>query len=307
MLAYIIAALVWWCIELGRQNTEIISLKQQQLISAGENTIASEVEISALKKRKIAQYVGEGSIFLLLIVAAAIYVYRAVNRQLKQSIQQQNFMMAITHELKTPISVAQLNLETLIKRKLEAEQQQRLIKTTLQEINRLNSLCNNILITSQFDAGGYKLTRENISVDHMAEKTINDYRLRYPDRKIDTSIEKDVMMQGDELLLQMAINNLLDNAIKYSPKDRCIFMKISKHPYLTISVNDEGDGIHPEERTKVFEKYYRVGNEATRSAKGTGLGLYLTERIVTAHKGNITLDENKPKGCSFTITFPQNT
>src|SRR5690606_10624220 len=100
------------------------------------------------------QYIGEGVIFFLLIAAAAMFIYRAVSRQFKQSREQQAFMMAITHELKTPVAVAQLNLETLQKHRLEPAQQLKLIGNTLQETSRLNALCNNLLLSSQMEAGG---------------------------------------------------------------------------------------------------------------------------------------------------------
>ncbi|WP_457848411.1 histidine kinase dimerization/phospho-acceptor domain-containing protein, partial [Staphylococcus aureus] len=89
--------------------------------------------IEEAKKRKTAQYVGEGVTFLALIIIGAVFVFRATRRQLKLSQQQQNFMMAVTHELKTPIAITQLNLETLQKRKLEEDKQQKLISNTLQE------------------------------------------------------------------------------------------------------------------------------------------------------------------------------
>ncbi|MEO7767445.1 MAG: histidine kinase dimerization/phospho-acceptor domain-containing protein, partial [Ferruginibacter sp.] len=110
-------------------------------------------EITNIEKRKTAQYVGEGSIFLLFILSGAVFIYKAVKRQFKSGQQQQNFMMAVTHELKTPIAITKLNLETLQKRKLDDVQQQRLLQNTIQEANRLNALCNNMLLASQMEAG----------------------------------------------------------------------------------------------------------------------------------------------------------
>ena len=102
-------------------------------------------------KRNKTKYLGEGSIFFLLILVGAAFVYRSVRRQFKMQQQQQNFMMAVTHELKTPISVARLNLETLLKYTLDPEKQKKLIRMTLEETARLNFLTNNILIASQLE------------------------------------------------------------------------------------------------------------------------------------------------------------
>ena len=148
LLAYILAALIWWFIALNRQNKLMTIYEMEQLQQTDTNYQATFNKIKDLERRKYAQYLGEGVTFLLLIVAGAIFVFRAVRRELRISREQQNFMIAITHELKTPISVAKLNLETMQKRKLDETQQQRLIQTTLEETNRLNALCNNMLLSS---------------------------------------------------------------------------------------------------------------------------------------------------------------
>ena len=262
--------------------------------------------IDAEKKRKSAQYLGEGSIFFLLISAGAVFVYRAVSRQLKTSQQQQNFMIAITHELKTPIAISKLNLETLQKRKLDDTQQQRLLQNTLQEANRMNALCNNMLLSSQIEAGGYRMTNEEINIGELVQNCVNDFKTRFPQRDIESYITEDSFAIADELLIQMAVNNLLDNALKYSSKENKVIVKLLKDKSnLSLQVIDEGPGIADTEKKKVFEKFYRVGNEATRRAKGTGLGLYLTKKIVTAQHGKISIENNQPAGAVFIIQLKQ--
>jgi two-component system sensor histidine kinase CiaH len=304
LLAYIIAALVWWFIALNSQNNQMTALRMQD-IKKDETTFAVQYDkIETDKKRKIAQYVGEGSIFLLLILAGAIFVFRAVRRQLKFGQDQYNFMMAITHELKTPIAVSRLNLETLQKRKLEESQQQRLIYNTLQETNRLNALCNNILLSSQIEAGGFGITSEETNWSGLIKNCVNDFVSRYPDRIIHQQIQPEVYVKGDIFLLQIAVNNLIENALKYSPKDGMININLTKeNSVASLQVKDDGPGIADNEKKKVFEKFYRTGNEATKRAKGTGLGLYLLQKIIVSHKGNVDLSDNKAGGSIFTVTL----
>ncbi len=159
LLLYIIAALIWWFIALQQQSHQMAMYKMIELKADDPAFLQKEDIITTEEKRKNAQYIGEGSIFLLVILIGAVFVYRSVRRQIKMTQQQQNFMMAITHELKTPIAIAKLNLETLQKHKLEEGKQQKLILATLQEANRLNTLTNNILISSQLEDGGYKLLK----------------------------------------------------------------------------------------------------------------------------------------------------
>jgi two-component system sensor histidine kinase CiaH len=305
LLFYIIAALIWWFIALTQQNHQAANFKLQELTPGTTQYQQRAEKIIADEKRKNAQYIGEGITFFLVIVAGAGVVFYLVRRQLKQSQQQQNFMMALTHELKTPISVAKLNLETLQKRKLDEQQQQRLIQTTLQEANRLNSLCNNMLLSSQIDARGLTINNEEINVSDVAASCAADYTIRFPVKKIICTITPDLFTQGDRLLLQMAINNLIDNAVKYSPKEGVITIDIQpQNNHIVINVKDEGKGIEAAEKQKIFTKFYRIGNTATKAAKGTGLGLYLTKKIVLEHNGNITVTDNVPAGCIFTIMLP---
>jgi K+-sensing histidine kinase KdpD len=237
-------------------------------------------------------------------LAGAIFIYRGFIRELKLSRDQRNFMMAITHELKTPIAVAKLNLETLQKHKLTENQQSQLLNNTLQEANRMDMLCNNLLVSSQIEGGKYKLTKEKLHLSEMINICVNEFTRRYPLRVLTKNIPQDIYATGDSFLLQIAFNNLLENAIKYSPKEKPIvvmFQKIEK--WAILKVIDEGAGVTDADKKLVFEKFYRTGNEATKRAKGTGLGLFLTNQIAIAHNGNIKIEDNPNGGSIFILTL----
>ncbi len=304
LLVYIIAALVWWFIALNTQNHQMALYKISEINKDDPHYMDILQTIKDAEKRKTFQYAGEGSIFFLLIIAGAIFIFRAVRRQFVSSLQQQNFMMAITHELKTPIAVTKLNLETLQKRKLEDAQQQKLIQNTIQEANRLNTLCNNMLLASQIEAGGSTMTKEEINFSELVEESVQDFKIRFPQRILHTNITDEIFIIGDRLLLQMAINNLIDNAIKYSTKEADVTIELfQRDKQVSLTIKDEGKGIDKQEHKKIFDKYYRVGNAATKGAKGTGLGLYLTKKIAEQHKANISMTDNQPTGCIFMINF----
>jgi signal transduction histidine kinase len=266
-------------------------------------------KINTAQYRDKTKYIGEGVIFLLLILVGAAFVYRSVRRQFKLQQQQQNFMMAVTHELKTPIAVTRLNLETMQKYALDPEKQKKIIRTTLHETNRLNFLTNNILIASQLEGGGYQSSREELDLSTLLKDCIIDFRNRFPERSFNDNIEADADVKGDALLLQMLINNLLENAIKYSPKESTITALLKKQQSGTsvnlveLQIQDEGPGIADDEKKKVFSKFYRIGNEATRKTQGTGLGLYLCRKIVMHHNADISVTNNEPAGSTFTVIF----
>src|SRR6478609_1290794 len=305
LLTYMLTALLWWFIALEKQNGIISNIRLSELKKDDPGYFAKALKIEEAQKRKTAQYVGEGTTFLALILLGAVFVYRATRRQLRMSQQQQNFMMAITHELKTPIAVAQLNLETLQKRKLDEDTQRKLIHNTLQEANRLNTLCNNILFASQLDAGAYHSNQEEINFTDLVEGCVDDCKTRFSHRTIVENISESIYLNGETLLLQMLVNNLLDNALKYSPKESAVTVSLTEeNQTIKLTVSDQGFGIADTEKKKVFEKFYRSGDENTRQAKGTGLGLYLCKKIVESHNGYISVTDNYPTGSSFAASFP---
>jgi len=304
LLLYIIAALVWWFIELQQQSHQMAVYKLVEL-KAGDPAYLQKIDaVTNEEKRKNAQFIGEGLIFLLVILIGAVFVYRAVRRQLKLAQQQQNFMMAITHELKTPIAIAKLNLETLQKHRLEESKQQKLINATLQEANRLNTLTNNILISSQLEGGGYKLLKEELNFSLLTGNCVTDFIARFPDRKLVTELDADIDISGDPVLLQILVNNLLDNAIKYAPASPAIALSLKKNDQgVFLTCADQGPGIEDAEKKKIFDRFYRIGNERVRKTKGTGLGLYLCKKIAIDHNANITVTNNHPAGSIFTVHF----
>jgi two-component system, OmpR family, sensor histidine kinase CiaH len=311
LLLYIIAALVWWFISLERQNHSMAEMKTDRLKSAVDSIANNEIFIAELKKitskekRDTAKHLAEGLTFLILILIGAAFVYRSVRRQLLLQQQQQNFMMAVTHELKTPISVTRLNLETLQKHNLDPEKQQKIIRMTLQETGRLNSLTNNILIASQLEgADAAAFSKEELDLGDLLKDCIREYRNRFPERNFTEQIDADIAIKGDALLLQMLINNLLENAVKYSAKEKPIAGALQmQNKNAVLSIKDEGLGVADTEKKKIFDKFYRTGNEATRKTQGTGLGLYLCKKIAKDHNADIQVTNNVPSGSIFTVLF----
>ena len=304
LLFYIVAALVWWFIALQRQNHQMISYKMSEL-KMDDPTFQAKYQLLVEEKHiKEIRNIGEGSIFLAVILIASIFVYQAVRRQIRLQNQQENFMMAITHELKTPIAIAKLNLETLLKYSLPEEKKQKMLQATLQETNRLNTLASNILVSSQLEGGRYRISKEELDFSDLVKTAYNDFRNRFPDRQFHSEIEPEIDIDGDSLLLQILVNNLIENAIKYSPKEGIITCKLGqKNRTILFQVQDEGAGIPDDEKKRVFEKFYRIGNETTRTTKGTGLGLYLCKKIVEDHHGHIKVADNLPRGSNFMVSF----
>ena len=303
-LTYMIAAFIWWYVSLEKQNNEIAAIKFQSIQLSDPSLAAKTQAIQDFQLRKTKQFIGEGVTILLLFLLGAIYVYRSLMKQLRYADQQQNFMMAVTHELKTPIAISHLNIETLLKRDLDATQQLKLLEATLKETKRLDDLSTNILLTSQLDMGKYEADKQLVNLSELVRQTIKSFQERYPSRVCNAMVEDAMEIQGEPLLIQLLINNLMDNANKYAPISEPIYIHLQTHQNtVQLVVKDQGPGIADAAKNKVFEKFYRLGSESTRTTKGSGLGLYLCKKIATFHNAQIQLTNNTPTGSIFTVTF----
>lgn len=310
LLVYIIAALVFWGLSLQKQSKIIFEMEKQNLHEKIDSTInplayqSKLQELESKKARRKSQYIGEGSTFFAVIIIGAVVVYSSFRRSVRLSRQQNNFMLSVTHELKSPIAAMKLNLQTLERHKLDEEKKNQLVARCIYEANRLNDLCNNMLIASQMEGRQYRSAKEKVDLSVLVEHALEDYMVRYPGRFEEGSIFR-AELNGDRVLLNMAINNLLENAIKYTPDDKVISIQLTTaNNIATLQVIDQGIGIPDKEKSKIFNKFYRVGNEETRKTKGTGLGLYLTSRIVQQHRGKISVKDNEPQGSIFEISLP---
>ncbi|MCW3121136.1 MAG: hypothetical protein JWQ38_628 [Flavipsychrobacter sp.] len=310
LLLYIIAAIGYWGFLLKKQNDQLFA--QQYLVlssSIDKNKDQDEYnqqleELQHRRSQHIKQYVAEGSTFLLVILIGAGVVYSSFNRRIILSRQQNNFMLSVTHELKSPIAAMKLNLQTMEKHQLTDAQKQTLLDRCIKESDRLNDLCNNMLFASQIEGRQYRAANEPLDMSALVEDSVEDYGHRYP-KRFEEEIASGCKMSGDRVMLQMAINNLLENAVKYTPGDKHICVKLfSKQNNIILQVIDQGVGIPEAEKKNIFDKFYRVGNEESRKSRGTGLGLYLTSKIIHQHKGRITVKDNTPSGSVFEICLP---
>jgi len=306
LLCYLIAALAWWYFELVQQNNLMYALQKQQLMLYPGGDVGMLDIIKDEHARNAKQYIGEGLTFLVITILGAVFVYGAVRRQFRFHLQQKNFMMAVTHELKTPIAVTKLSLETLRRHNLDETKQKEILNNAINETERLNALCNNILLSSQLESGGYTLTPHEFDFSDMALKAVKEFQNRYPARLFEFNVPLRIYFNGEEFLLQLVLNNLIENAVKYTPSTNSI--KISVVDFassLELSVADLGSGIPETEKEKIFEKFYRLGDEMKRSSKGTGLGLFLSTKIIKDHKGRIYVEDNIPHGSIFKIILPK--
>lgn len=310
LLVYIIAALVFWGFSLNKQNMLIVNNELDALHTRIDSIVQPAKyeqvynEIKARENSRKNQYLGEGATFLIIILIGAGVVYTSIRSNHLLNKQQTNFMLSITHELKSPIAAVKLNLQTLLKRKLNEDTQIQLLNRSVNEANRLDDLCNNLLLASQMESKHFKPSIEEVNLSQETMECVAAYESR-GHNLYKVHIEPDKTAMADTFLWKLAVNNLLENAVKYAPSGSVVAVSLQQQDdELVLSIADEGIGISDNDKSKIFKKFYRVGNENARKTKGTGLGLYLTSKIVHQLKGVILVKDNQPKGTVFEISLP---
>ncbi|MCD6065989.1 MAG: hypothetical protein K0S33_815 [Bacteroidetes bacterium] len=309
VVAYVLIQFVWWEVLLVQQTREIHREKETIVALGATSGKQLQEELATLTKKenkRIYMILGEGTIFLIVITIAIIRVYKAHKREKEIALQQKNFLLSVSHELKTPLATSKLSLQTLLSRQLSQEIQQEIISSTLYENERLTQLIENILISTRLDdtenANTLLINKENINISELSREVMKKAFTSAQQSRLSASIEDGVFLVTDKAVFPSIIINLVENALKYSPADATVEFKLSKQSNsVLLQVADKGIGISASDKQKIFDKFFRAGNEETRNNKGTGLGLFIVKKIVEMHNGKISAKDNSPKGTLFEV------
>ncbi len=306
LVVYIVMQFVWWEVLLARQSKQLA--EEQKKISALNisDKILLEQNITQIEKKKTHQlwmHLGEGTVFLIFLSLGVLKIYNTRKKENELAHLQNNFLLSVTHELKSPLASVKLQLQTIQKHKLDETTRSNLLQKALADNERLLRMIDNILLASKTGSENAILTIKKINLSEtlsvLAEQSFNESKSR-----IKISSPGNCFVNADEQIVSIIFSNLIENAIKYSPDNSVVELIINVENNKTyVSVADTGAGVPDNEKQKVFEKFYRIGNEETRSAKGTGLGLYIVKNLCALHNIQIKVSDNKPKGVVFTLEF----
>ncbi|PBQ31844.1 two-component sensor histidine kinase [Sphingobacteriaceae bacterium] len=308
LFGYILLQFLWWEMLLVKQNDRIIGekIKLTEITSTNETQLKEDLNVLHHKKKmQTVMIVSEGTVFLLLLLFGIYKIKQAYDKEIFLNNQQKNFFLSITHELKTPIAATKLQLQTLQKQKLSETIQQELISNALLETERLNALIDNILLASRLETGEFITKKEKQNLGVFIETVLKRYyKNELISGELKTNLSPDIFMEIDVNAFPSVITNLVDNALKYSKREKEILVELKLVDGKTsMFVSDQGCGISDNDKVRVFSKFFRAGNEETRSTKGTGLGLYIVRYILTQHNAEIKVKDNKPCGSIFEIKF----
>jgi len=260
-----------------------------------------------LQPNRIGMILGESSMFLIVFVLGAFFMHKSVNKERRLHDQKRNFLLSVTHELKSPLASIKLYLETISKRKLDKEQVNNFIDKCLLDVERLNDLVENMLLASKIENQSYTFPKEKFNFSALVDSVVNRLQINKCDfnqQLINAEIEPKIEITGDKFALSSVVTNLIENAIKYSKPCEEVGVKLfRKDQHVYLQVADKGIGIDDIEKSRIFDKFYRVGSEDTRNTKGTGLGLYIVKQVLDKHAASIHVRDNEPIGSVFEIVF----
>lgn len=313
VIGYMILAFGWWSYHLWHQSELLFDTEKQllemrftrknqglNLTEMYQTAEYRKIERNWQKSRRMV--IAEGLFFTLCLVFGLWVINRSANREVTLARQRRNFLLSITHELKSPIASLRLVLETIYKHQLPREQLEKLCSGGLKDAARLQSLVEDLLLAARLE-DNWRPLPEPVDLPALARDAVSRLQLRFPEAKIHLNFSENFPpVQADKSGLTAIVQNLLENAIKYSPEGAVI--EVSAHKQngkLRFCVADPGKGIPDSEKQAVFEKFYRLGNEETRRTTGTGLGLYIVSQVVKAHGGTISITDNRPQGTVFTV------
>lgn len=289
-------------------NAEIYELKlqllQQSEVAAPEMLIM-KADLDSKLSLRIWMVLGEGAVFVSILLMGFWAVRNSIAKELGLAEQQKNFLLSVTHELKSPLAAVKLQLQTLQSRELPPEKQKMIYARALADTDRLEKLVENLLLVNKVESGRLPLVKEEVNLFDLAQSLFQSvYQDDFSTERIILNGDKLAMVNADRMAIQSILINLIDNAIKYGAESKISVSVISEGNSTKLKVADSGAGIPDSEKKKVFERFYRRGNEEVRKTKGTGIGLYLVKMLVEGHNGTIEVVDNKPTGAVFSVTLP---
>jgi K+-sensing histidine kinase KdpD len=282
---YVVLQFAWWAYHLVELTKE---LKQDD----------------ALISKRIVMIISEGLVFFSILIFGLWRIRRSFQKELQLSRRQTNFLLSVTHELKTPLAANKLYLQTMQKRSLEEEQKKEFLAKAIQENERLENMIDNILNASRIENNALRPQKTATNVSELIIQIIERNQKRRQEEFITTEIQPQVQFDIDALFFETILNNLIDNAKKYGLPETKIKVYLRRNrEALVFGVENVGNTIPLASRKEIFEKFFRDQNEETRTQKGSGLGLFIVNELVKLHNGSIVYKETTPEGSNFEITF----
>jgi len=270
----------------------------------------SDPDLARKMARKLTMVYTTLNVLIVCVIVGGVYLtLKDMSRELEVTKMKSDFVSNVSHELKTPLALIRMFSETLLMGRVKDDaRRQEYYDVITRESERLTALINNVLDFSKIDAGRRTYEMEPASVDVVIRNTLGAYRYDLAKEDFDVTVEIEPELPSvvmDDDAISQALLNLLNNAVKYSGRRKKIAVRAWRNAeQVHISVADSGIGISKDDQKKIFDMFYRAGDESVRAVRGTGLGLAITRHTAEAHGGTVTVESGLGEGSTFTIVLP---
>lgn len=294
----------------------ISKVKQAQQQQQGENQgefndtktavalIAGDVALNQLREVLLVV----NGIYFLIIPLFSFYLAKKTLRPIEETHEQQKqFVSDVSHELKTPLSIMNGELEISLQKQQLPKNYKAVLTSTKEEVSRLIALVDNLLLFARIDQKHNPLPNSILDLTDIINNVIIKLKPKIKEKNISVRFippEENMPYYGQEVLMSQMFFNLIDNAIKYTnPKGEILIKLEYKKESVVVSIRDNGIGIQKDKLEKIFDRFYR-SDQSRSKAKGYGLGLAIAKAIVQKHKGDISVSSIENKGSTFTVKLP---
>ena len=339
---FALAQLSWWSIFQAKEGRRLLETQegywQQQIVvayvqrSSGDegfkewldlifpdlevasnNTIqvktAARDKLTNFVNSRTRMFISEGAFFGFIVLIGVLYMLRTLREEIDIEHRQSVFLAATSHELKTPLTSLRMYVDTLSVREFPPPKRAEILETMSVDLDRLNDLIDRLLQAQKVLTPGTGLPFERTDISEETVRAVSDlaHRIEFAGKhQLNVDTEYGLMALADPRRWQLVVKNLVDNAVKYSPNGGMIdVFLVNRNGKIELTVSDEGQGFTPDEGARIFERFYRIGNEDTRRTQGVGLGLYLVREIVHSMKGTVAArSQGLGKGSQFIVTIP---
>ena len=307
LLVVCAAQLAFWLVDEWRYTHEVTNRLRAAYVELSAEP-AAIAQLERDRARRMNRYYWEGAFFLAVLLAAMAVVYKALREEAELRRRQEQFLAAVSHEFKSPLASLRLSVETLSLRDPSPAERSELVRRIGVELGRLDRMIANTLDTSRLASGG-DAHPERVSLREAVDEMRAELGelAREGGVRVEVSVPEAITVYADRDGVRTVVRNLLHNAIKASPPQAAVQVHgdLDGHD-VVLEVVDDGIGFPPKEAARLFEQFYRVEGDVRGRMQGTGLGLYLVERLVTQAGGRVRAQSaGHGLGATFTVRWPR--
>lgn len=255
--------------------------------------------------------IGEVVVLFLALVTGMVILNRTIQHAMERGQRQRNFLASVSHEFKTPLAGIRLAVETIALRDPPAEKRRQIVGRLLTELDRLETMVSRLLDTSRIEAGSVTCHPERMPLERVVAASVKGMEERALRRGVtmEVDVPRELTVTADPAAVRAVLDNLIDNAIKACGKrdnGRVFITAAPARSRVEMTISDNGVGFTREEAGKLFERFYRVGHGEHSKGGGSGLGLYIADRLLELNGASIVAHSRGiGNGATFTVSWPE--